>query len=132
MLELALHYEKGPVFLRDIARAEEISEKYLGQIIIPLKSSGLVNSSRGARGGYMLARPPAAVTVRDIVDSLEGGISVVECVQNPSVCSRVGLCATRTVWASLEEKISETLSSVTLEDLISKCRLNEREYIYSI
>lgn len=80
----------------------------------------------------MLARPPAAVTVRDIVDSLEGGISVVECVQNPSVCSRVGLCATRTVWASLEEKISETLSSVTLEDLISKCRLNEREYIYSI
>ncbi len=132
MLELALNYGKGPIYLKDIARSEEISEKYLGQIIIPLKSSGLVNSTRGAHGGYLLSRPPSSITIRDIVDVLEGGLSLVECVQNPSQCTRINICVSRNVWAALENKINETLQSVTLEDLITQCQSKEGELTYSI
>ncbi len=67
MLKLALRYGKGPVFLKDIARAEEISEKYLSQIIIPLKGAGLVRAFRGAHGGYTLARAPDRIKLKDIV-----------------------------------------------------------------
>ena len=72
MLELALSHGKGPIFLKDIARRQEISDKYLSQIIIPLKSAGLVSSHRGAHGGYVLQREPARITIREIVEVLEG------------------------------------------------------------
>jgi len=119
MLELALNFKKGTIFLKDIARKEEISEKYLSHLVIPLKASGLVSSSRGAHGGYMLAKSPSQITLREIVQTLEGSISFVECVKNPSICSRVSKCATRSIWEKLDEKISEELSSVTLEDLVN-------------
>lgn len=119
MLELALNFNQGTVFLKDIAQKEEISEKYLSHLVISLKASGLISSSRGAHGGYRLAKPPSQITLMDIVQILEGNLSLVECVKNPSVCSRVSKCATRDIWGKLDEKISDVLSSVTLEDLVS-------------
>jgi len=118
MLELALNYNKGNVFLKDIAREEEISEKYLSHLVIALKASGLISSSRGAHGGYQLAKPPSLITIKDIVKTLEGNLSPVECVKNPSVCGRVSTCVTRDIWELLDEKISDTLNSITLKDLI--------------
>ena len=70
MLELGLNYGKEPLLLREIAASQEISEKYLSQIIIPLKAAGLVNSFRGARGGYILAKPPKQITLNDIVGNV--------------------------------------------------------------
>jgi Rrf2 family protein len=118
MLELALNYNKGYTFLKNIARKEDISEKYLSQLVIPLKASGLIISSRGAHGGYKLAKDPSLITIKDIVHTLEGSISLVECVDNPSVCDRSSTCLTRTVWEVLDKKISDTLSSITLSDLV--------------
>lgn len=126
MLELALFYGKEPVFLKDIAKNEEISEKYLSQIIIPLKASGLVNSFRGARGGYVLARPPSEINLKDIVEILEGGLELLDCVGNSSVCSRVSRCVTRDIWSLLGQTISQTLGSITLEDLVKMH--NEKEH----
>lgn len=123
MLKLALNYTKGPVFLKDIAQEEEISEKYLSHLVIHLKASGLISSSRGAHGGYRLAKSPQLITVKDIVQALEGNLSTVECVKNPSVCKRVKGCVTRDVWETLDEKISDTLNSVTLNDLIKSKKL---------
>ena len=117
MLELALNFSKGTIFLKDIAEKEEISEKYLSHLVIPLKASGLISSSRGAHGGYMLAKAPSQITLKEIVQTLEGNISCVECVKNPSVCPRVSKCATRRIWEKLDKKISDELSSVTLKDL---------------
>jgi len=117
MLELALNFDNGTIFLKDIAKKEEISEKYLSHLVIPLKSSGLISSSRGAHGGYRLAKSPSQITLKEIVQTLEGSISCVECVKNPSICPRVSKCATRGIWEKLDEKISDELSSVTLEDL---------------
>jgi len=119
MLELALNFKKGTIFLKDIARKEEISEKYLSHLVIPLKASGLISSSRGAHGGYRLAKSPYQITIKEIVQVLEGSLSSVECVKNPSVCSRVSKCATRSIWEKLDEKISDVLNSVTLEDLVN-------------
>jgi Rrf2 family protein len=122
MLDLACRYGNGPVYLRDIAVREDISEKYLSQIIIPLRSSGLVRSTRGARGGYSLAKPPNEVTLLEIMEPLEGGNSLVDCVKDVSICERISTCAARDIWTILSEKISEVLHSVTLGDLARMSR----------
>jgi Rrf2 family protein len=118
MVDLADYYGKNPVFLKDIAKREDISEKYLSIIVIPLKSVGLIQSTRGAHGGYMLALSPENITVQDIFDALEGKICLVDCVNNPKDCPRAGTCPTRDIWSVLGEKIRETLTSVTLADLV--------------
>jgi Rrf2 family protein len=118
MLDLARQYGQGSVYLREIAAREDISEKYLSQIIILLRGGGLVRSIRGAHGGYTLAKPPAEITLREIVEPLEGDNCLVDCVKHPSTCHRVPTCAARDIWAMLGKKISETLDSVTLEQLV--------------
>lgn len=117
MLALARNYGNGNTFLKDIAREEEISEKYLSLIIIPLRGVGLVHSARGSSGGYTLAREPSKITLKDIVDVLEGDC-LVDCLKDPKACSKVSTCASRDIWALLGGKISETLSSITLEQLV--------------
>lgn len=117
MVALAQNYGKAPVFLKDIAKGENISEKYLSLIIIPLRGVNLVNSVRGAHGGYNLSKEPSQITLKEIVDVLEGECSLVDCVKNPSSCERSPICATHDVWAMIGEKISETLSSITLDRL---------------
>ena len=120
MLVLALEYGRGAVFLKEIAKREEISEKYLSQIIIPLRGSGLVNSFRGAHGGYSLAKPPSEITLREIVDILEGGFNLVPQAKTAASRQMVSQRVTGEVWEKLREAIFQTLGSITLEDLISR------------
>lgn len=132
MYELAEHYGKQTVILKDIARSQEISEKYLSQLIIPLRSSGLVQGNRGAHGGYRLAKPPSEITVLEIVQILEGNLSIVECTRDPDVCPRAERCVTRALWADLRNSIDASLREVTLEDLLLKHRRAENVSSYSI
>lgn len=118
MYELGLNYGKGPVYLKDIAQREEMPLKYLSQLILPLKAAGFVNSLRGSRGGYMLAKHPSEIVLKDVIEVLEGSLTLVECLRDPSFCKRVPICASRKLWRKLEEKISETLESFTLDDLL--------------
>lgn len=122
MTDLADHYGSHPVFLKDIAKREEISEKYLSLIVIPLKSAGLIQSIRGARGGYRLTGKPTEITVLDVLSAIEGEICLVDCVKDAKRCSRVSTCPTRDIWGMLGQKIDETLRSVTLADLVHKRR----------
>jgi Rrf2 family protein len=121
MLALAKNYGQGSVFLREVAKSEEISEKYLSQIIIPLRGAGLVSSSRGVHGGYTLSKSPSEITLQQIVAPLEGDC-LVDCVKNPATCARVSTCASRDIWALLGGKISETLNAITLEQLVQMNR----------
>jgi len=132
MLDLALHYEEGLILLKDIAKRQEISEKYLWQLIPPLKNAGLINSTRGAHGGYMLAKPPAQITLKEIVVTLEGPMCLVECVDNPSLCSRVDTCVSRDVWHEVSEKILQTLESFTLENMVEKQKRKVEAFTYVI
>jgi len=133
MLELALHYEKGTVLLKDIAKNQEISEGYLEHLLPVLKAAGLITSSRGAHGGYTLARNPSEITLKDVVQSLEGSLFPVECVDTPAVCQRIKSCITRDVWRELGEKISQTLDSVTLKDMVERQKDKKKvSLIYNI
>lgn len=84
MIDLALHSGRGPLLLKDIARRQGISEKYLWNLINPLKTVEHVRSIRGAHGGYRLAKQPAEISLKDIMRVLEGCLCLVDCVENPS------------------------------------------------
>ena len=120
MLSLGISQKREPTFLKDIARSEEISEKYLSQIIIPLKAKGLVNTFRGAHGGYVLSRPASQIRLREIIEPLEGDLGLVDCVNNSDVCNRSTECVTREVWCDMSTMLIEFLGALTLEDLIQK------------
>lgn len=122
MLALAAREGEGPVFLKEIARSEDISEKYLSQIIIPLKAKGLLAAFRGAHGGYILGRPASEIRLREIVEPLEGDLRLVECVGNPKTCRRSARCVTREVWEGMSSRLLEYLDSLTLEDLAARQR----------
>jgi Rrf2 family protein len=117
MTALAAEKDKRPLFLKDIAAGEEISEKYLSLIVIPLKAAGLIKSLRGAHGGYTLAKKPADISLYDIAEALEGEICLVPCVKRPSYCRRTAICPTRDTWSVLGNKIKENLDSITLAEL---------------
>ncbi len=132
LCELAAHYGKDSVILKEIAQAQDISEKYLSQLIIPLKGAGLVQGNRGAHGGYKLTRHPSHITIQEIVEVLEGDLCLVQCSIDPTVCKRSGFCASRDIWVLLKEKIVDVLSTITLEDLVKKQKNKELETVYSI
>ena len=122
MVNLALVYQKGPVQLNEIAKKEEISEKYLSQIVILLRSAGLIRSIRGAKGGYLLTRSPEEITLKDIVEVMEGGLNIVDCLDENEPCGRTGKCITRQVWEKVTKAITRTLEEISLKDLTEQVR----------
>ena len=118
MLDLAQHYDEGPIQMGDIARRQDISVKYLEQLIIPLKKADLIKSVRGPKGGYMLARPPEEITIGEIVKVLEGGINLSDCIGNPDECNRSSSCLTRGIWEEATKAMYDRLNSITLSKFI--------------
>ncbi len=120
MLELALHYGEGPFLLKEISQSENISIKYIHFLINFLKGAGLVKSLRGPKGGYVLAKAPSKITLRAIIEALEGPLSPVDCVDDPAFCDRVNICPAHKVWERIYQAELNVLDSLTLEQLISK------------
>jgi len=120
MLDLALHYHEGPLFLKDIAQRQGISEKYLWQLIHPLKAYGLISTTRGAHGGYQLAKAPDEITLKEIMQVVEGSLALVDCVDNASVCGRAETCITRDVWQEATQGMLKTLESLTLGSMVKR------------
>ena len=119
MLELALqHDNKRPVLLREMSERQGISVKYIHLLISFLKRGGLVKSIRGPKGGYVLARAPSKISLREIVQTMEGTLSPVDCVDDPDFCDRIDFCAAHEVWKKLNRSILNVLDSLTLKDLI--------------
>jgi Rrf2 family protein len=120
LLDMAQHFDQGPVQLGDIARRQGISLKYLEQIIIPLKKAKYVKSVRGPKGGHMLAKPPDQITVAEIVALLEEGAILVECAERAEICARSQTCPTRLIWQEAAQAIIDKLKTVTLADLVDR------------
>ena len=120
MLELALAKQDGPVQIRQVAKNQEISERYLMQIVPHLKNAGLVKSVQGARGGFNLTKDPEEINLLDIVSAVEGSLSIVDCVGDPNVCDRIDSCITKDVWVEIQQAINDVLESKTLADLVDK------------
>ena len=126
LLDLALNQREGPVPLKDVAQRQQISLPYLEHLITPLIAAGRVRSTRGARGGVLLARPPEEIRLSEIIQLLEGSIAPAECVNNPEVCMRSEFCVTRDVWGELKEAMDGVLESTTLQDLAERQKGKER------
>lgn len=122
-LHLARRLDDGPVTGRDIAARERLPADYVEQILLRLRRAGLVKSTRGARGGYALARSPELITVRDVMAASELATFELHCVSHPvgeERCSDAGGCSIRPVWVMLQRKIDDVLASVRLADLLAE------------
>lgn len=120
MLELAENYGKGPLQLKTIAQNQEISVKYLEQLMTVLKAAGFVKSVRGSKGGHVLAKPPSQITVSECFDCLEGPVITTECVYDINSCLRSSDCVARLLWTDVQNAIRSILESTTFQDLLKK------------
>ncbi len=120
MLNLAQHCGNGkrPVILKDVSTDEDISIRYLEQIIIPLKINRLVKSIRGAGGGYTLARDPGDIKLGEILHALEGSCCLVECIEDPDFCDRLETCPTFDIWKGASELLKNYFDGITLRDVV--------------
>ena len=121
MIDLAEHAGEGAITLRAVSGRQDISVKYLEQIVTVLNRAGLIRSQRGNQGGYMLTRPAEQYTAGEILRTVEGTLSPVTCIeQGPESCSRYPICRTVHFWEGLDKVIGEYTNSVTLADLASE------------
>ena len=123
MVDLAEHQGDGYVSLKDIAERQEISKKYLEQIIPVLSRGGFLKVSRGAQGGYRLAKNPGAYTVKEVLELTEGSLAPVACLDDePAGCERSDFCVTIALWKGLQEVVENYLDGITLQDLLDRQR----------
>ena len=124
MVQLAAHHGRGPASLAEIALAEDLPRAYLEQLVMSLRDAGLVRSTRGARGGYELARDPAAIKMSEVLRALEGPIAPMVCAsedpEHATACDRTARCTVNVLWVRIRDAIAVTLEGMTLADLVPR------------
>jgi Rrf2 family cysteine metabolism transcriptional repressor len=123
MVALAHNYGVGPMSIAAVARESSVPYAYLEQLIVPLRRAGLVESKRGAQGGYQLTRPPEEVRIGDVYRVMEGPVAPMECVSEneaDQTCPLIDGCETRPVWLKVRDSIASALDSMTLADLVQQ------------
>ena len=126
IIELAMNYGKGPLQIRVIAQRQDISVKYLEQLMTILRSAGFIRSIRGSKGGYILASQPAQIKLSDVFDALEGNVTMVECVEDKNYCDKTADCIARQVWAQVRKAIKDVLHAITLQDLVDRTKAGKK------
>ncbi|ACV68170.1 RrF2 family transcriptional regulator [Desulfohalobium retbaense] len=123
MLDIAQQGQHGPVALRDVADRQDISLKYLEKLSRRLRESGFLMSRLGAKGGYVLGRPAAEITIKELIESLEGHVGLVQCWLEEKACSRVDQCLAYSLWARINEVLARELNAITLADMLFENRM---------
>lgn len=131
MLDLAMHNTGEPISLKDIARRQDISDKYLEQIISVLNKAGFVQSIRGAQGGYILRRKPEEYTVGMILRLTEGSLAPVACLDSDDAipCDRENDCVTIMIWKKLNDAINDVVDNITLADMVDLQLQKSGDYV---
>jgi Rrf2 family protein len=120
LIDIGFHFNGQPIFIKDISKRQNISKIYLEQIMLVLKNAGIVRSIRGTKGGFVLEKDPADLTMQEIVAILQGPISIVDCIINKKYCPKWSKCLTRELWIQVNNAIINTLDSITLKQMIRK------------
>jgi len=120
LIDLGLYYKGRPVLVKEIAKRQGVSERYLEHIMLALKKEGFLRSIKGGKGGYALLKLPEEIKIKDVVIALEGPISPVECVERKEICERSRTCAARELWCRLRDEVIKVLERTTLKDLIER------------
>ena len=118
LMDLAIHQSEKPRLIRDIAKSQQISEKYISRLVIALRKAGMIRSVRGVNGGFHLAMKPEDITLLDVIEVMEGHLSIVDCVSMPKRCGLSDNCAPREVWCKLNENIRDLMRRTTLADIL--------------
>lgn len=118
MLDLAQHHDLGCIPMKDIAERQGISKKYLEQAVAPLSAAGLLNITRGNRGGFQLAKAPEEISLADVVRASEDGLDLMDCISCITVCDHESSCTSREVWGGMQNAITDYLEGRTLADVI--------------
>jgi Rrf2 family protein len=131
MIDLAMHNSGSPISLKDVAKRQEISDKYLEQIIAVLNRAGYVRSVRGAQGGYLLRKQPEEYTVGMILRLTEGSLSPVPCIEADDEvnCDKQADCVTLILWKKINDAVSDVVDSTTLQDLVDWQREKNGDYV---
>lgn len=130
MVALAKNYGQGPMSIASVAKESSVPSAYLEQLIGPLRRAGLVESKRGAHGGYQLARAPELVWVGEVYRAMEGPVAPMECVSedvSEQTCPLIDGCETRPVWLKMRDALVQTIDSITLADLISQSKARREQ-----
>ena len=122
MYDLAVHFGDGPQSIKCIAERQNVPEAYLEQLIAMLRRAKLVISNRGAQGGYRLAREPKEITVGDVLRALEGGLNLVDCLEEDDACGKSCACPSRIVWMKVRDGLNQVVDGITLQDMIDEQR----------
>jgi Rrf2 family protein len=130
LLDLAAHQADGrPRLIREIAKSQQISEKYVSRLILALRDAGVVGSFRGARGGYAIVKPLDQVTLLEAIETMEGPLEVVECLAGNASCERAESCGPRHFWRQFNDEIRGILQKYTVQDLYNSCREHEKSCV---
>lgn len=127
LAEIARNYGSRLTKRKEINHNGEISDSYLEDLLVALKNSGILLTSRGSKGGYDLTRPPFQITMFDIITSQEGSLAPVKCLVNSGYCHSADSCSTKKIWELFYETIKNSLSSITLQDVIESIKDYEKK-----
>ena len=130
LLDLAAHQtDKRPRLIREIAKSQQISDKYVSRLILALRDAGIVDSLRGARGGYSIAKPLDQVSLLEAIETMEGPLEVVECLADAATCEHAAACGPRQFWRQFNDEIRGILQKYTVQDLFDSCCAHEQKLI---
>ena len=118
LMDLAIHQSEKPRLIRDIAKSQQISEKYISRLVIALRKEGMIRSVRGVNGGFHIAMKPEDITLLDVIEVMEGPLSIVDCVKAPKRCAMHVNCAPREIWCKLNDEIRDLMRQTTLADIL--------------
>ena len=120
LIDLGVYYKSRPVLVKDIAKRQNLSERYLEHIMLALKKAGILMSIKGGKGGYMFLRDPSEIKISEIIEILEGSLSPVECVEKKEICEKSEYCVARELWCKIKNEILKYLEGITLKQLIER------------
>ena len=122
LIDLAQCGNDGPVSITSISSRQGISERYLEQLMSMLKKAGIINSIRGANGGYIMAKPLSAISVGDVLRALEGDLHPVDCTEDTMEgCESADSCVTKYVWQKIGDSINQAVDEITIDQLVGDC-----------
>ena len=119
LIDIAVHNSKKPRMIKDIAESQGISQKYISRLIIDLRNAGFIKSIRGVGGGYVLAKSPSSISILDVIEAMEGELSVVDCAMSANCCERCDICPARKIWKTANDSLRNSLGWMTLASAIS-------------
>jgi len=124
MLELSRHYEKKPLHIRDISKAQYIPQRFLEQILLQLKRAGYLRSRKGPDGGYHLSKPPGEITVAEVIRAMDGPLAPIDCVSVTAheVCPHERSCSLKWLWKEVRDAVAEILERTTFADLVMRSK----------